>query len=40
MFAENSALEMPYLASLGFPWRHEGHQEIEGFFKFARELYK
>jgi hypothetical protein len=39
MFAEDGAFEMPYLESLGFPWRYEGREEIEGFFKFVRDLY-
>ena len=39
MFAEDGAFEMPYLESLGFQWRYEGHEEVEGFFKFVRDLY-
>ena len=39
MFAENGTFEMPYLESLGFPWRYEGCEKVEGFFKFIRELY-
>lgn len=39
MFAEDGAFEMPYLGSLGFPWRYEGREKIEGFFKFVRHLY-
>ena len=39
MFAENGTFEMPYLESLGFPWRYEGREKVEGFFKFIRELY-
>jgi hypothetical protein len=30
---------MPYLESLGFQRRYEGREEIDGFFKFVRELY-
>jgi hypothetical protein len=26
MFAEDGAFEMPYLDSLGFPWRYEGRE--------------
>ena len=39
MFAEDGAFEMPYLDSLGFPWRYEGREKVEGFFKFVRDLY-
>jgi ketosteroid isomerase-like protein len=39
MFAEDGAFEMPYLDSLGFPWRYAGREKIEGFFKFVRDLY-
>ena len=39
MFAGDGAFEMPYLASLGFPWHYEGREEVGGFFKFVRDLY-
>ena len=39
MFAEDGAFEMRYLDSLGFPWRYEGREKVEGFFKFVRDLY-
>ena len=39
MFAEDGAFEMPYLDSLGFRWRYEGREKVEGFFKFVRDLY-
>jgi ketosteroid isomerase-like protein len=39
MFAENGAFEMPYLDSVGFPWRYEGREKVEAFFKFVRDLY-
>lgn len=39
MFAENGAFEMPYLDSLGFPWRYEGREKVEEFFEFVRDLY-
>ena len=39
MFAEGGAFEMPYLDSLGFPWRYEGREKIEEFFEFVRDLY-
>lgn len=39
MFTEDGAFEMPYLESLGFPWRYEGREKIAGFFQFARDLY-
>jgi ketosteroid isomerase-like protein len=38
-FAEDGAFEMPYLDGLGFPWRYEGREKVEGFFKFVRDLY-
>lgn len=38
MFAEGGAFEMPYLESLGFAWRYQGREEIEGFFRFVRDL--
>jgi hypothetical protein len=39
MFTEDSPFEMPYLDSFGFPWRYEGCEKVEGFFKFVRDLY-
>jgi hypothetical protein len=39
MFAEDGAFETSYLESLGFPWRYEGREKVEGFFKFVRDLY-
>jgi hypothetical protein len=30
---------MPHLDSLGFPWRYEGREKVEGFFNFVRDLY-
>ena len=39
MFAADGAFEMPYLESLGFPWRYEGREKVEEFFKFVRDLY-
>ena len=39
MFAEDGAFEMPYLDSVGVPWRYEGREKVEAFFKFVRELY-
>src|ERR1700732_1289051 len=39
MFAEDGAFEMPYLESLGIPWRYAGRKEVEGFFKYVRGLY-
>ena len=38
-FTEHGAFEMPYLESLGVPGRYEGHEAIEGFFRFVREIY-
>lgn len=39
MFTEDGAFEMPYLESVGFPGRYQGHEQIRGFFAFVRELY-
>jgi hypothetical protein len=39
MFTEDGAFEMPYLESVGFPGRYQGHQQIRDFFAFVRELY-
>jgi uncharacterized protein len=39
MFSEDGAFEMPYLESLGFPWRYEGRRSVGDFFKFVRDLY-
>jgi hypothetical protein len=30
---------MRYLESLGVPGRYEGHEAIEGFFRFVRDVY-
>jgi uncharacterized protein len=39
MSAENGAFEMSYLESLGIPWRYEGREKVEGFFRFVRGRY-
>jgi uncharacterized protein len=39
MFADHGAFEMPYLESVGIPWRYEGHAQLEGVFSFVRGLY-
>ena len=39
MFSEDGAFEMPYLDSVGFPWRYAGREKVEAFFKFVRDLY-
>jgi hypothetical protein len=39
MFTEDGAFEMPYLESFGLSGRYEGHEAIEGFFRFVREVY-
>ena len=39
MFTDDGAFEMPYLESFGLPGRYEGHEAIEGFFRFVRDLY-
>lgn len=39
MFTEDGAFEMPYLESLGFPWRYAGREKIAEFFRFVRDLY-
>jgi hypothetical protein len=30
---------LAYLDSVGFPWRYEGREGVEAFFKFVRDLY-
>ena len=39
MFSEDGAFEMPYLESLGFPWRYECRRSVGDFFEFVRDLY-
>jgi len=39
MFAEDGALELPYLADFGFPPRYAGREEIAGLFQMVRDLY-
>src|SRR5271168_1328892 len=39
MFAEDGAVEMPYLSTLGIPAEYKGREAISGFFEFVRELY-
>ncbi|MCC8411188.1 nuclear transport factor 2 family protein [Mucilaginibacter sp. UR6-1] len=33
LFAEDGAIELPYLESVNMPWRWEGKQVLHGFFK-------
>lgn len=39
MFTKDGAFEMPYFESLGVPGRYQGHDQIQGFFAFVRELF-
>jgi uncharacterized protein len=39
MFTDDGAFEMPYLESVGFPGRYEGHEQIRAFFAFVREIF-
>jgi ketosteroid isomerase-like protein len=39
MFAENGAIEIPYLSIFGLPTRYEGHQALIDLFKTVRDLY-
>jgi uncharacterized protein len=39
MFAEDGALEMPYLESLGFAPSYRGRAKIADFLTFVRDLY-
>jgi hypothetical protein len=39
LFAEDGALELPFLHSLGIPWRHQGRQAIAEFFDVVAGLY-
>jgi len=33
LFAEDGAVELPYLNSIGSPWRWAGKEALQGFFK-------
>jgi hypothetical protein len=39
LFAEDGAVELPFLYSVGIPWRHEGRQAIRELQAFLGELY-
>jgi hypothetical protein len=39
MFAEEGAIELPYLTDFGFPPRYVGREQITQFLHFARDLY-
>jgi ketosteroid isomerase-like protein len=39
LFAEDGALELPFLHSVGFPWRHQGRQAIRELQASLAELY-
>ncbi len=40
LFAEDGAVELPFLYSVGIPWRHEGRQAIRELQAFLGELYE
>jgi len=40
LFAEDGAVELPFLYSVGIPWRHEGRQAIRELQAFLSELYE
>ena len=39
LFAENGAVELPFLHSVGIPWRHQGRQAISEVQASLAELY-
>ena len=39
LFAEDGAVELPFLYSVGIPWRHEGRRAIRELQAFLGELY-
>jgi hypothetical protein len=39
LFAEDGALELPFLYSVGIPWRHQGRQAIRELQASLAELY-
>ena len=39
LFADDGAVELPFLYSVGIPWRHEGRQAIRELQAFLGELY-
>ena len=40
LFTEDGAVELPFLYSVGIPWRHEGRQAIRELQAFLGELYE
>jgi hypothetical protein len=40
LFAEDGAVELPFLYSVGIPWRHTGRQAIRELQGFLGELYE
>ena len=39
LFAEDGAVELPFLYSVGIEPRYEGHAAIEGFYGLVKQLY-
>ena len=39
LFADDGAVELPFLYSVGIESRYEGHAAIEGFYDLVRHLY-
>ena len=39
LFAENGALEAPYFATFGMPWRFEGHAALSATFGHLAQVY-
>jgi hypothetical protein len=39
LFCEDGAYEVPYLESLGLPWRYQGRKQVEQYFDRIRDLY-
>ena len=39
LFCEDGTYEVPYLESLGLPWRYQGHIHLMRHFRRVREIY-
>ena len=39
MVSEDGTYEVPYLESLGLPWRYQGRQQMEQYFDRIRDMY-
>jgi len=39
LFSEDGTYEVPYLESLGLPWRYQGRDQVEQYFGLIRNTY-